>query len=169
MKNNLFLGLTMLLAVAILLSSCKKDIDYVQDLVGINIVTSPIHGKLVDLGDSEKIRAEFTAKTETEIEIVHASIYVQDAKLFKIEGDNVELDQEQIQHWNGPHLTNEAAQGAVFHFNNVGIDEMEYVFEQEIDFTAYPTGSCFSITIAGRGKNRVASYDSVDIFFCKKN
>lgn len=169
MKNNIFLGLTTLLAVAILLSSCNKDIDYVEDLVGINITTSLTQGKLMDLGDSEKIRVDFTAKTETEISTVHASIYVQDAKLFKIEGDNVELDQEEIQHWNGPHLRNEAAEGAVFHFNNIGIDGMEYALEQEIDFTAYPTGTCFSLTVAGRGNNPAALYDSDGIFFCKKN
>jgi len=165
MKKNLFLLFT-LSAIITFISSCRL---YTSEThlykVDIEILESPEEGKLINLGHSEKIRIEFTS--DTEIRIAHAILFPEDANKFYIDGDNVQV-KEPLQ------LTNPMVQGdmdddAVFAIRNYDVGATEYIFEQEVDLTIYPAGTCFALYgIASPNDNHIG-YDIERVYFCKKD
>jgi len=166
MKNNQFLALTLLLAAVLFASSCRLYQTEVHlYTVDIEVLESPTEGKLIDLGHQEKIRVEFTS--DTEINEAHAILLEENSDNFNINGDTVEA--KSTINLTQPIVDEEMDGDAVLALRNYDVDGMEHTFEQEVDLSTYPAGTCFVLFCFARPNDNHIGYSSKSIYFCKKN
>jgi len=166
MNNNHFLTSALIVTIVLFISSCRL---YQTELhlytVDIEILESPEEGKLINLEHKEKIRIEFTS--DTEIREAHVLLFPEDANMFDIEGDNIQA--KETVYLNNPMVQGEMDEDAIFAARNYNVEATEYTFEQEVDLSIYPTGTCFVLYGIARPDDNHIGYSTKSIYFCKKN
>jgi len=165
MRKNQFL-LFALSAIVLFISSCKIYTSEVHlYTINIEVLESPEESRVTDLGHEEKIRVEFDSAVE--IAEAHVILFREDANMFDIEGDNVQAKENM--YLTDPMIQGDRDEYAVFATRNYSVDAMEYIFEQEVDLSIYPAGTCFVLYGIARPNDNHIGYSTESIYFCKKN
>lgn len=171
MKSNKFLAFALILTFAFFVGSCKLYQTETHGYeVDIEIIESPTEGRMVNLEHNEKIQIEFTTHPNTEIAEVFVILQTENSDNFNIDGDNVEAKSHAIMYTDA--FRNQTDENDVFNIRNYNVKEVEYTFEQEVDLSIYPSGTCFVLFCFARPSEDWTEhneYNSNSIYFCKKN
>lgn len=162
MKFNRFVGLLLFVTCTFFMTSCEKEEDVLNGVVGIEIVEAPSNKSIVDLNDgSQQIKVEFS--THTKLEEVYVHLFVEDNSKFNITNDKVVLKDDACLSL----FPTEAEM--IIDFKKTDLEEKEFVFEETVDLSKYKEGTCFVLFGAAKGISTISEgTNSKGIYFCKQ-
>jgi len=142
-------------------TSCIDD-DVLNGVVQIEMVSTPEPESISEFNQPESIKIKFS--THTEIEEVSVILFKEDPQYFTIEGGKVKLKEDVCL----KPIPDNPEEDTVMEYENLTINDKEFVFEEQIDLSIYPDGTCFVLYGKANGVSEVSEgYDLKGIYFCK--
>ncbi len=160
MKSNLFFSF-LCVSLILFMSSCEIHDHVLNGVVQIDI-ESHERGEIISNGGVQNIKVRFTS--DTEIQEASVSMYIEDASKFTIEGNRIKLNEDAYLN-----VLPRTDQVTIIDFENKSVNNNEYVYEQEVDLSAYPAGTCFVLFGSALGSSEISEgYDSQGVYFTKR-